>query len=178
MNCVIFVSPLQASEFFFEVWNEPNDQFWRGGEGQPGQSGLTKQTSYFELYRQAALALKAASPKLQVGGPATCCADCWIGDFVTYMDNRSIPYDFISTHACEPPLCLARTRTRPVAKRQKEAAHLGATQGGVREGVHPPPADLPPPPMLPNCDLCASHTHDAPTLELETRHAKWAGLAT
>ena len=77
-----------ASEFFFEVWNEPNDQFWRGG-----------QDGYFELYRQAATQLKAASPKLQVGGPATCCADCWIDDFVHHMDSNNIPYDFISTHA-------------------------------------------------------------------------------
>ena len=50
-------------------------------------------------YTHAALALKAASPKLQVGGPATCCVDCWIDDFVNHMDNNSIPYDFISTHA-------------------------------------------------------------------------------
>ena len=88
-----------------KVWNEPNDQFWRGGE-EFGPPGYTKQTSYFELYKEAALALKAASPKLQVGGPATCCADCWIEDFVKFMDNSSTPYDFISTHAyssCQMP---------------------------------------------------------------------------
>jgi beta-xylosidase len=77
--------------------SEPNDNFWKGG-----------QDGYFELYRQAARALKAASSRLKVGGPATCCADCWIGDFVRHMDNHSVPYDFISTHAyssCEldPP---------------------------------------------------------------------------
>lgn len=77
-----------ASEFFFEVWNEPNDNFWKGG-----------QEGYWELYTQAARALKAASPKLQVGGPATCCADCWIKDFVSHMDSNNVPYDFISTHA-------------------------------------------------------------------------------
>jgi xylan 1,4-beta-xylosidase len=38
-----------AGEMFFEVWNEPNDNFWHGGEGQPGQGNLTKQSSYFEL---------------------------------------------------------------------------------------------------------------------------------
>ena len=77
-----------ASEMFFEVWNEPNDNFWRGG-----------QEGYWELYTQAARALKAASPALKVGGPATCCADCWIDDFVKYMDSHNVPYDFISTHA-------------------------------------------------------------------------------
>ena len=75
--------------------SEPNDNFWRGGE----DGGLSKQASYFELYTQAALALKNASSKLRVGGPATCCADCWIGDFVRHMDNHSVPYDFVSTHA-------------------------------------------------------------------------------
>jgi hypothetical protein len=77
-----------ASEFLFEVWNEPNDHFWTGG-----------QAGYWELYTYAARALKAASPKLQVGGPATCCADCWVSDFVEYMDAHDVPYDFISTHA-------------------------------------------------------------------------------
>jgi xylan 1,4-beta-xylosidase len=77
-----------ASEFLFEVWNEPNDNFWKGG-----------QEGYWELYTHAARALKAASPTLQVGGPATCCADCWIADFVKHMDTNKVPYDFISTHA-------------------------------------------------------------------------------
>jgi hypothetical protein len=62
---------------------------------------LDKQQSYFELYASAAHALKAASPKLKVGGPATCCANCWLEDFVTNMDVKGIPYDFISTHAYE-----------------------------------------------------------------------------
>lgn len=60
---------------------------------QGGQEG------YWQLYTHAARALKHASPSLQVGGPATCCADCWIDDFVQYMDSHNIPYDFISTHA-------------------------------------------------------------------------------
>ena len=78
---------------------EPNDNFWNREPTKFGPPGFTKQSSYFELYKQAALALKAASPKLQVGGPATCCATCWISDFVYFMDNHSIPYDFVSTHA-------------------------------------------------------------------------------
>lgn len=92
-----------ASTFMFEVWNEPNDQFWRGGEGHggvtPAERAQGKQEAYFELYKYAALALKNASKKLVVGGPATCCASCWMADFVEHMDNNSVPYDFISTHA-------------------------------------------------------------------------------
>ena len=77
-----------AGEFFFEVWNEPNDNFWKGN-----------QTQYWQLYSAAARALKAASPALRVGGPATCCADCWIGDFVAYCNASATPFDFVSTHA-------------------------------------------------------------------------------
>lgn len=92
-----------ASEFMFEVWNEPNDNFWRGGEGHggvtPAERAQSKQASYFELYTHAALALKKASPKLVVGGPATNAASRWIADFVAHMDNHSVPYDFVSTHA-------------------------------------------------------------------------------
>eukprot|EP00041_Stephanoeca_diplocostata_P007288 m.102290 g.102290 ORF g.102290 m.102290 type:complete len:167 (-) comp16818_c2_seq8:1370-1870(-) len=77
-----------ASEFRFEVWNEPNDNFWRGTQSQ-----------YFELYRQSVENLKKASSKLQVGGPATCCASCWLSDFVAYCHNSSVPFDFISSHA-------------------------------------------------------------------------------
>ena len=65
--------------------------------------GGTPHPPDFELYTEAARALKQASSRLQVGGPATCCADCWIADFVTYCENNSVPYDFISTHACEAP---------------------------------------------------------------------------
>ena len=59
----------------FEVWNEPNDGFWAG-----------TQADYWDLYEEAARGLKAASDKLQVGGPATCCADCWIKEFVGWAD--------------------------------------------------------------------------------------------
>eukprot|EP00039_Didymoeca_costata_P003397 m.67388 g.67388 ORF g.67388 m.67388 type:complete len:661 (+) comp11885_c0_seq2:62-2044(+) len=77
-----------ASEFFFEVWNEPNDHFWRGTQAQ-----------YFQLYQEAAMGLKNASDKLQVGGPATCCPDCWISDFVNFTTTQGVPFDFISSHA-------------------------------------------------------------------------------
>ena len=61
---------MQFYFWFLVSRNEPNDQFWRGGE-QPNDP-YTTQSSYFELYKEAALALKAASPKLQVGGSVIC----------------------------------------------------------------------------------------------------------
>ena len=145
-----------ASEFFFEVWNEPNDKFWSGGEGQPGQAGLTKQSSYWELYKSAALALKAASPKLQVGGPATCCADCWLKDFVYYMDNHSVPYDFISTHVSDPrchasSVCCIRLRV-----------HALLPPGASSRVLSPSPH------RAPSCCPCRRHT----------QAARWPVLAT
>ena len=52
----------EVSHWNFEVWNEPNLDFW---VGKPAQA------SYFELYDHTARALKAVSPRLRVGGPAT-----------------------------------------------------------------------------------------------------------
>ncbi|MCU1313943.1 MAG: hypothetical protein JWM54_1700, partial [Acidobacteriaceae bacterium] len=52
----------EVAQWYFEVWNEPNIDFW---VGEP------KQATYFELYSHTARALKAASPRLRVGGPAS-----------------------------------------------------------------------------------------------------------
>ena len=76
-----------ASEFYFEVWNEPNDRFFGG-----------TQEDYFHLYQEAALNLKKASPKLRVGGPATNSPDRWMSDFVKFCNDNNVPFDFISTH--------------------------------------------------------------------------------
>jgi len=49
-----------VAQWYFEVWNEPNIDFW---------SGDPKQATYFELYDHTARALKAVSPRLRVAGP-------------------------------------------------------------------------------------------------------------
>src|ERR1700759_725610 len=51
----------EVSQWYFEVWNEPNIDFWTG---RPAQA------TYFELYDHAARAVKVVSPRLRVGGPA------------------------------------------------------------------------------------------------------------
>ena len=53
-----------ADRWEFEVWNEPGPQPNGDWWGTPAE--------YFQLYSQAARALKRASPRLQVGGPAGC----------------------------------------------------------------------------------------------------------
>lgn len=78
----------EVSQWYFEVWNEPNIDFW---------SGVPKQETYFELYDHAARAIKRVSPRLRVGGPATAQA-AWAGDFIRHVSENNVPADFVSTH--------------------------------------------------------------------------------
>ena len=47
---------------------------------------------------EAAHAVKRASPKLRVGGPATCAGAAWISDFRNFTSAGGVPVDFITTH--------------------------------------------------------------------------------
>ncbi len=78
----------EVAAWKFEVWNEPNLDFW-GGE--------PKQATYFELYDHTARALKAVSPRLQVGGPSTAQA-AWVTPFLAHIKAQQVPIDFVSTH--------------------------------------------------------------------------------
>ncbi len=78
----------KSSQWYFEVWNEPNIDFWTG---QP------KQATYFELYDHAARAIKRADPRLRVGGPATAQA-AWIPEMIAHAVQAHVPLDFVSTH--------------------------------------------------------------------------------
>lgn len=78
----------ELSRWYFEVWNEPNLDFWGG---QPRQS------TYWELYDHTVRALKAVSPRLRVGGPATAQA-AWVPAFIRHCKEHNIPVDFVSTH--------------------------------------------------------------------------------
>ncbi|HEY1803920.1 MAG TPA: glycosyl hydrolase family 39 [Terracidiphilus sp.] len=78
----------EVASWYFEVWNEPNIDFW---------NGIPRQKSYFDLYAHTARDLKGISPRLRVGGPATAAA-AWIGDFLKFTAANHVPVDFISTH--------------------------------------------------------------------------------
>lgn len=78
----------EVAKWYFEVWNEPNLDFWGGDP---------KQATYFELYDRTARALKAVSPRLRVGGPATAQA-AWADDFIRHCAHNKIPVDFVSSH--------------------------------------------------------------------------------
>ncbi len=78
----------EVSQWYFEVWNEPNIDFWAGDP---------KQATYFELYDHTARALKSVSSRLRVGGPATSSAH-WVESFIQHTAAQNIPTDFISSH--------------------------------------------------------------------------------
>jgi len=78
----------EVSHWYFEVWNEPNLDFW---------TGEPKQSTYWQLYDHTAVALKKVNARLRVGGPATAEA-AWVGAFIAHATANQIPYDFVSTH--------------------------------------------------------------------------------
>ncbi|MBZ5683926.1 MAG: glycosyl hydrolase family 39 [Acidobacteriia bacterium] len=79
----------EVAQWYFEVWNEPNIDFW---------TGEPKQATYFELYDHTARALKAVNSRLRVGGPATSSAH-WVDDFIRHAAAANVPIDFISSHS-------------------------------------------------------------------------------
>ena len=78
----------EVEQWYFEVWNEPNIDFWGG---DPHQS------TYFELYDHTARDIKSIDPHLRVGGPATAQA-AWADVFIRHCVENNVPVDFVSTH--------------------------------------------------------------------------------
>ncbi|HLV87944.1 MAG TPA: hypothetical protein VKV39_13255 [Candidatus Sulfotelmatobacter sp.] len=78
----------EVASWYFEVWNEPNIDFW---------TGEPKKATYFELYDHTARALKSVSPRLRVGGPSTSSAH-WVDSFLRHIAEQNVPIDFISSH--------------------------------------------------------------------------------
>ena len=111
----------EVAGWYFEVWNEPNLDFWGGKPAQP---------TYFELYDHTVHALKSVSPRLRVGGPATAQA-AWIPAFLEHVRKANVPVDFVSTHVYgddtsrhvfhdDRPVSRADMVCRAVAKVRKE----------------------------------------------------------
>jgi len=78
----------EVAQWYFEVWNEPNLDFWAGDP---------KEQTYYQLYDVAARTIKAVNPRLRVGGPATAQA-AWVDRFIQHVTDDKIPADFVSTH--------------------------------------------------------------------------------
>jgi xylan 1,4-beta-xylosidase len=79
----------EVARWYFEVWNEPNIDFW---------AGEPKQVTYWELYDHSVAAIKRVSPRLRVGGPATAQA-AWADAFIRHCVENHVPVDFLSSHA-------------------------------------------------------------------------------
>ena len=78
----------EVAQWYFEVWNEPNIDFW---------AGSPKESTYYDLYDHTARALKRVSPRLRVGGPATAQA-AWADRFLAHCKEKNVPVDFVSSH--------------------------------------------------------------------------------
>jgi xylan 1,4-beta-xylosidase len=78
----------EVSQWYFEVWNEPNIDFWAGDP---------KEQTYDHLYDVTAQSLKAVNSRLRVGGPATAQA-AWVDRFIRHCVENHVPVDFVSTH--------------------------------------------------------------------------------
>jgi xylan 1,4-beta-xylosidase len=78
----------EVAQWYFEVWNEPNIDFW---------AGVPAQSTYWTLYDHTARAIKKVDSRLRVGGPSTAQA-AWVGAFIRHTAERHVPLDFVSTH--------------------------------------------------------------------------------
>jgi len=76
---------------YFEIWNEPDFvPFWTGTGEQ-----------YHELYKEIALAIKAAEPNALIGGPANSTFNDMMktrGSLMQYIKDNQLPFDFYSYH--------------------------------------------------------------------------------
>jgi xylan 1,4-beta-xylosidase len=89
----------QVSNWYFEVWNEPDIIYWHGTPQE-----------YFKLYDYAVAGVRAALPNAMVGGPATtgpsgAKSSAFLESFLDHClreksaaDGKPIPLDFISFH--------------------------------------------------------------------------------
>jgi len=83
----------EVKSWYWEVWNEPDIEYWRGTAEE-----------YDKLYETAARAVKRALPGARVGGPATTSpsgqkAGAYLRQFLEYCDKLSVPLDFVTYHA-------------------------------------------------------------------------------
>jgi len=78
----------EVANWYFEVWNEPNLDFW---------SGDPKEATYYELYDHTARAIKRVSARFRVGGPSTAQA-AWVDRFLAHCKEKNVPVDFASSH--------------------------------------------------------------------------------
>jgi xylan 1,4-beta-xylosidase len=120
----------EVRRWYFEVWNEPNLDFW---------AGAPRQETYWTLYEHTARALKRVDGGLRVGGPATAQA-AWIPDFIRFTAARKIPVDFVSTHVYGDDTPRVFGSDQPVPRRELVCRAVAKVHKEIKESVRP---DLP-----------------------------------
>jgi len=81
---------------YWNVWTEPDGIFWN--------FSLPAYT-YYEMYKAVSNAIKTYDPSLKIGGPGFLSGTIWnhdpvgwLGNFIDYCKNNSVPLDFLSWH--------------------------------------------------------------------------------
>ena len=99
----------ELAQWRFEVWNE----MWGMSFGD-GTTGKAEDSPYMALYNASHHALKAVSPRLSVGGPATAELEEVTG-FIQSLQAWGLPSgppDFVSTHSYPTDACNSKPDAR------------------------------------------------------------------
>ncbi len=118
----------EVAKWYFEVWNEPNIDFWTGDP---------KEETYYALYDVTARAIKKVDPDLRVGGPATA-QSAWVDRFIQHCHDNQTPFDFVSTHIYgnEKPMDVFGNDT-PVARKDMVGAAIKKVHDQVAQSTAP-----------------------------------------
>ncbi|MGD0482043.1 MAG: beta-xylosidase [Terracidiphilus sp.] len=115
----------RVSTWYFEVWNEPDIDYWHGTPAE-----------YFKLYDYAVAGVRAALPGAKVGGPAStgpasARASAFLESFLEHClhdksaaDGKPVPLDFISFHPKGSP-SMVDGHVRMGLSRELQAAEAG-----------------------------------------------------
>ena len=118
----------EVAQWYFEVWNEPNIDFWTG---RPAQA------TYFELYDHTARAVKGVSQRLRIGGPATAQA-AWVDAIIAHAAANHVPLDFVSTHVYGNDVTAdVFPDKRPVAPHEMVPAAVGKVHDQIVHSAMP-----------------------------------------
>jgi xylan 1,4-beta-xylosidase len=118
----------EVAQWYFEVWNEPNIDFW---------AGEPKQATYFELYDHTARALKAVNSRIRVGGPSSSSAH-WIPEFLKHVNDQHVPVDFVSSHGYADDTVEDLFGTHdPVPMRDRLCKAIGKVHGQIAASASP-----------------------------------------
>ena len=111
-----------VKQWFFEVWNEPDIDYWHADQGD-----------YWKLYDYAVAGIRAALPEAKVGGPASTSphaphAYAFLKAFLEHVsagksaaDGGALPIDFISFHAKGHPTLAAGKVTMGISSELADA---------------------------------------------------------